>query len=569
MTSISIHPPAEKTWLYLCLFALFLGLAVYLWRFRKTPGVTSYILSLFALSLWIGSRLLYGAATDIPAKYFWANVGIELQFLILAGWFESVLAFSQQKRKFPQSLRWGFWAATVLMTLSLLVDERLRWFWSSFAMQGQVMILYSGPANKLSIFLVYLQYLLCLGVCLRWILSVQGLLRKQAIALTIPSLFTVLGVVLGRIPALHPYAPLPVGVTLTAVLTTWAILRWRTYSLLPLAHDAVARAMVDALLVVDDEGYIVEMNPTARELFGGTKSAIGERIQKLGADWPALTQPSASAGDWPRETVQSVKGVARFFQIDVLPLQTMGGLLLGSVYILEDITQRKRDQEHMLAQQKALSALAERDLLARELHDTRGQFPGYVKTQAQALKRRLEKGQSAEVAEQLEQLILAAEAAFQDARETITSLKNMDKAWDFFQKLSEWLAQFRAMSGVVVERVGLAHQPERWIELEAEAHLFRILQEATTNARKHAQASRIVLTLDIEDEWLIASVEDDGKGFSQIENANEAPSYGLRIIRERAAEAGARCEITSAPEAGTRVTVRVPLKTTWLEKEGA
>jgi PAS domain S-box-containing protein len=162
-----------------------------------------------------------------------------------------------------------------------------------------------------------------------------------------------------------------VGVTLTTVLTTWAILRWRTYSLLPLAHDAVARAMVNALLVVDDEGYIVEMNPTARELFGGTKSASGERIRKLGEDWPVLTHSGASSEGWPREMEQEVKGLARHFQIDMIPLQAMGGLQLGSVYILKDITQRKQDQAQMLAQQKALSSLAERDRLSHE-NPTRG-----------------------------------------------------------------------------------------------------------------------------------------------------------------------------------------------------
>lgn len=214
----------------------------------------------------------------------------------------------------------------------------------------------------------------------------------------------------------------------------------------------------------------------------------------------------------------------------------------------------------MLAQQKALSALAERDLLARELHDTRGQFPGYVKTQAQALKRRLDKGQIAEVAEQLEQLILAADAAFQDARETITSLRNMDKGWDFFQKLSEWLDQFRAMSGILVEYQGLDRKPDHWIEPEAEVHLFRIIQEAMTNSRKHARANRILVALNIDHACLTVTIEDDGRGFEETDAACGASHYGLKIIRERAAEANAACDIVSAPGQGVRVTLQTSLK---------
>jgi two-component system, NarL family, nitrate/nitrite sensor histidine kinase NarX len=122
------------------------------------------------------------------------------------------------------------------------------------------------------------------------------------------------------------------------------------------------------------------------------------------------------------------------------------------------------------------------------------------------------------------------------------------------------LGQFRAMSGILVEYRGLERKPDHWIEPEAEVHLFRIIQEAMTNARKHARASRILVALSASDACLTVTIEDDGRGFEEADAACGASHYGLRIIRERAAEANAACDIVSVPGQGTRVTVKTSLK---------
>jgi signal transduction histidine kinase len=85
----------------------------------------------------------------------------------------------------------------------------------------------------------------------------------------------------------------------------------------------------------------------------------------------------------------------------------------------------------------------------------------------------------------------------------------------------------------------------------AAVHLFRIAQEAVTNAAKHAHASRIQIRLVEEDARLTLSVEDDGCGMP--EQAGSPTGMGLRIMHYRARMIDGDLQIRSAPEGGTIV----------------
>jgi signal transduction histidine kinase len=96
---------------------------------------------------------------------------------------------------------------------------------------------------------------------------------------------------------------------------------------------------------------------------------------------------------------------------------------------------------------------------------------------------------------------------------------------------------------------------------ETRVNLYRILQEALNNARRHAGAKRIVVRLVASHPNLILRVEDDGRGFepeSRLVEALAEKRLGLWSMRERARLLGGRLTIRSRPGAGTRITVEVP-----------
>jgi signal transduction histidine kinase len=103
--------------------------------------------------------------------------------------------------------------------------------------------------------------------------------------------------------------------------------------------------------------------------------------------------------------------------------------------------------------------------------------------------------------------------------------------------------------------------------------LFRIVQEALTNVRKHARAKRVSIGLAKEDGKVVVSVQDDGVGFEKqtapprssgdliLRGGWRIPAghFGLIGIQERVTQLGGRLDLTSAPGQGTTLRVEIPL----------
>ena len=88
---------------------------------------------------------------------------------------------------------------------------------------------------------------------------------------------------------------------------------------------------------------------------------------------------------------------------------------------------------------------------------------------------------------------------------------------------------------------------------------YRIFQECMTNVIRHAQAKSVRVALSQEDENIVLVVEDDGIGFSESNLSNSFGSLGLLGMKERAQFCGGDVQISSSPDNGTTVTVRVAL----------
>jgi len=105
-----------------------------------------------------------------------------------------------------------------------------------------------------------------------------------------------------------------------------------------------------------------------------------------------------------------------------------------------------------------------------------------------------------------------------------------------------------------------------------EAALFRIVQEATTNALKYASSPRLHITLETRDGSLVVTVEDWGQGFDTakvLDGSERGRRMGLIGMRERARLWGGVCDVRSDPGTGTTITVRVPVPSGLSADEGS
>jgi signal transduction histidine kinase len=212
-------------------------------------------------------------------------------------------------------------------------------------------------------------------------------------------------------------------------------------------------------------------------------------------------------------------------------------------------------------QLRLLAVLEERDRIGREMHDGLAQVLGYVNTKAQAAQEFLKAGDDKAAERQLQELVGAAREAYTDAREVIVGLRmNGVPERGLAELADEYVERFRRQSGVAAELVVASSWWADALPAKVKVQALRIIQEALTNARKHARASRVVVSLETENDTAVISVEDDGCGFMLSRLLRpDFSRYGLRTMRERAQAVGGSLRIESAPGKGTSIIAILPL----------
>ncbi len=208
------------------------------------------------------------------------------------------------------------------------------------------------------------------------------------------------------------------------------------------------------------------------------------------------------------------------------------------------------------------AVLEERERIARELHDGLAQVLGYINTQTLAVKKLLSSNRLEEADAQLAALETTARAVYGNVREAILGLRvSPEPDGDFRAALESYLRDFAQMAKIDVRLEASESASRAELPAASEIQLMRILQEALSNVRKHAEATHATVSLDVTEGALTATVRDDGVGFAQGEAVRSSgwPHFGLQTMRERAEAIGGRFELVSTPGGGTSVSVRIPL----------
>ncbi len=204
--------------------------------------------------------------------------------------------------------------------------------------------------------------------------------------------------------------------------------------------------------------------------------------------------------------------------------------------------------------------IEERERISRELHDGVAQVLGYVTTKSNAVRLMLKKNRLADADRHLHQLEIAAQDLFVDIREAILGLRVASQVdSDLSDALVDYIQQFNLMSDVTAQVV-LPSRPIENLPPETVMHMLRVVQEALTNARKHAHATQIQVSLFQDNGALRLKIEDNGQGFSRREaSRRNNGNFGLSTMQERANEIGAQLKIRSEVGVGTQVILKLDI----------
>ena len=205
----------------------------------------------------------------------------------------------------------------------------------------------------------------------------------------------------------------------------------------------------------------------------------------------------------------------------------------------------------LVAQARESGAQDERQRLAGEIHDTLAQGLAGIITQLQAAER--SPSVQGETEEHVVRALRLARTSLTEARRSVKALAPQELGRAHLpDALRTLTARWSADHGISaqVEVTGTREPLSPAIEVS----LFRVAQESLTNVAKHAEASRVGVTLSYAGAEVLLDVRDDGRGFAN----GAGTGFGLTSMRQRIRGVGGHVEVQSAPGEGTSVSARVP-----------
>jgi two-component system sensor kinase FixL len=301
---------------------------------------------------------------------------------------------------------------------------------------------------------------------------------------------------------------------------------------------------LDAILISDGRGRFVEVNGAACRLLGlGREQLLQWKWSDLSAQ--SLHQPSPRRSEGLGELTFTKPNGERCF-IEFSSTQLAADLNLS---ILRDVTER-RALEHEIQE------ISEREQrrLGQDLHDGLGQSMTGIAFLAKVLQQKLQ-AKDLEEAEAAGSIASLINEALAQTRRLSRGLCPVElDANDIEAALGQLAENLRTLFSVSCE---LQCEPEMKISDNAVAvHLYRIAQEAATNAIKHGRAKNIGLSLYSTQSRLILKVTDDGAGMPP--GTHKGKGMGLRVMHHRARMIGATISLRPAKVRGVTVVCSLP-----------
>lgn len=317
---------------------------------------------------------------------------------------------------------------------------------------------------------------------------------------------------------------------------------------------AVLNTSVDAIVMINRLGIIVVTNPAAERLFGYAQSEmIGQNVSMLMPP-PYREEHDQYLGNYLRTGVKRIIGIGRevvaqrkdgsIFPIE-LAVSTFGHvsepMFTG---IIRDISQRRAMEREVLEVRTA-----EQRRFAQELHDGVGSQLTGIGLLARSLELALEREHSA--------LSPAAGDLLQHIRDAHQAVRSLSHGMSQNVAPDGLVAALRDLIVSTEQKSGIPCRLEGDGALEVHypvvaVHLYRIAQEAVTNAVQHGKPTEIRISLMRDGECNILSIHDNGCGFQQSPDSGDG--IGLRTMTQRAHLIGANLDIKSSSCCGTTVT---------------
>jgi PAS domain S-box-containing protein len=333
-----------------------------------------------------------------------------------------------------------------------------------------------------------------------------------------------------------------------------------------------------AVIEFDKDLTITRWSGRAEEIFGWKASeALGKNVYD--PDFPIIHEEDRQAVDRINEdlrkgTVNRNLSINRNYTrngqvIDCewhnSVLRDEQGNLVTIMSLVHDVTERKKTEQNLSRSYEEVRRLTshlqnireeERSHIAREIHDELGQQLTVLKMDVLGLRKNLKDSDTVlqqkirDITDLLDSTVRSVRRISSELRPSLLYNLGLDAA-------IEWhLKEFEKRCGL--KSVFIEPAEKLKIPDAVKNGLFRIFQESLTNVSRHANATKVIVSLEQKDGVLTLTIEDNGQGFEK-ERIGAKRTLGILGMRERCEMMGGDYTIQSAPGQGTTIAVAVPL----------
>ena len=348
--------------------AICIVLSAYAWtRHSRAPEAVPLALLMLAVTAWLVAYAFGLTSLNLQTKVFWAKVeyiGITSVPLLLAVY----ATYRARRQKWLTPHRLALLAIIPIVTLLLMwTNEKHGLIWDQYSVyrEGSTMLAEKTYGTWFWVHASY-SYLLLLGasiLIIRSAIVLPSVYRWQNITLALALLVPWVGSMAYVSGIIRPGGldPTPFAFAFSGLMLTFALFGLRLLDIVPVARDTVVDVMSDAVLVLDTQNRIVDLNPSAQLMLGlDVSQAVGRQVSQILPDQLNLGQASEELRTASSAVAYVEGGEERYYDISITSLNDGHGALAGRLVVFHNITDRKRlEQQTQEAYEKEAAAYQE------------------------------------------------------------------------------------------------------------------------------------------------------------------------------------------------------------------
>jgi PAS domain S-box-containing protein len=350
-------------YLLILILTVFVALftAAVAWRRRTAPGALPFALLMLAVAWWAGWRALEGAAVEAGIKLTFGKLEYAGIASVAPLWLIFALSYCELDRWLTRRKLIALWIIPVMTLVLALTNDGHGWLWSSVSPS-----LDSTDGNLTYhrgwwwyVALAYSYVLLTAGSILlvRQAMRMDRQLRRQAtlliVAVSIPWAVNILHLL--RIYIIPGLDLTPFALAVTGVVMAWGVFRFQLFELTPLVHSAIIDDLRDAVLVIDNQQRILDMNRAALQLAGLPRAPIGQAVDRVLTLWDGQIDLHRDVYDAEAEIVfQPAQGEPRYLELRIMPLRDRRNQIVGRIVTARDVTDRHQTEVQLRQLQRAV-----------------------------------------------------------------------------------------------------------------------------------------------------------------------------------------------------------------------